>query len=487
MVKTWLSPQRNSFFRPGRIKIKARPSITEQTEAGPGTLVETPTQSRFLGFRNDESDNLLKKSNQNALKEISETLKTKRREEDKARAEAKMLEQEKKYKSLRSSQFGAVIQITEQHQGDLSWMDNVDEKVAKEYFPDLYKNKQDFQNLKHNLQMLLVGDIEYGEFLAGYAENKPWYIDDGYTEAEKKWLKQGGWRAQTLQNKPLSGGVWDVLDNLNILGKGTEMLDEMAQKIPTANGFLNIKWREQAQQERIKNLSEEERWRLEDDFNASPFLQSLYGNVDEYIRVSQRTFMDKLLDVGEENIWPNLWRMFANIPWSALKTTTAIWRGFTNPADTVAGLGQIAFTEEGRDAMKERYIDNLSQTLEEDPVGLASDALTITELGAKGVSGGMKVSGLTKNAKVGALSQKVANFGKTAGEVADLGIGRLYGKGMNKLKDIQQKSNSRLLKAGATTPLFFQNTSLQKGCSQVIVLSSYQVLWAYLLQHLSPH
>ena len=428
---------------------KSRLAYEEGSEAGAGTLAETPAQSRFLWFRPNDGENLLKIGTEDTLKELAEVWKKQRREQDKANAEAKRLEQEKKEKSLRSSQFGAVMEIAKQNNGDLSWMDNVNTKIANEYFPDLYKNKEDFQNLKHNLQLLLVGDIEYGEFLAGYAENKPWYIDDGYTKEEKQWLKQGGWRAQTQQQKPLSWGAWDVVDTINLPGKWMEMIDDRAQKIPTAKSFFNIEGREKALQERINALSEEERWRLEDKFKDSPAIQKLYGNVDNYIKATQRNFVDELLDIGYENIWPNLWKMLANAPWSAIKTATAIWRGLTNPADTIAGLGQAVFTEEGRNALKERYIDNLAQTIEEDPVGLASDALTVAELGAKGLASGLKVSGLTKNARIWALSQKVANFGKTAGEVSDLGLGRVYGKGIDALTNIQHNNSSNILKAGA--------------------------------------
>jgi len=428
---------------------KSRLAYEEGSEAGAGTLAETPAQSRFLWFRPNDGENLLKIGTEDTLKELAEVWKKQRREQDKANAEAKRLEQEKKEKSLRSSQFGAVMEIAKQNNGDLSWMDNVNTKIANEYFPDLYKNKEDFQNLKHNLQLLLVGDIEYGEFLAGYAENKPWYIDDGYTKEEKQWLKQGGWRAQTQQQKPLSWGAWDVVDTINLPGKWMEMIDDRAQKIPTAKSFFNIEEREKTLQERINALSEEERWKLEDKFKDSPAIQKLYGNVDNYIKATQRSFVDELLDIGYENVWPNLWKMLANAPWSAIKTATAIWRGLTNPADTIAGLGQAVFTEEGRNALKERYIDNLAQTIEEDPVGLASDALTVAELGAKGLASGLKVSGLTKNAKIWALSQKVANFGKTAGEVADLGLGRVYGKGIDALTNIQHNNSSNILKAGA--------------------------------------
>ena len=85
-----------------------------------------------------------------------------------------------------------------------------------------------------------------------------------------------------------------------------EMIDDRAQKIPTAKSFFNIEGREKALEERINALSEEERWRLEDKFKNSPAIQKLYGNVDNYIKATQRNFVDELLDIGYENVCPNL-------------------------------------------------------------------------------------------------------------------------------------------------------------------------------------
>jgi hypothetical protein len=81
-----------------------------------------------------------------------------------------------------------------------------------------------------------------------------------------------------------------------------EMIDDRAQKIPTAKSFFNIEEREKALQERINALSEEERRRLEDKFKNSPTIQKLYGNVDNYIKATQRNFVDELLDIGYENV-----------------------------------------------------------------------------------------------------------------------------------------------------------------------------------------
>ncbi len=80
------------------------------------------------------------------------------------------------------------------------------------------------------------------------------------------------------------------------------MIDDRAQKTPTAKSFFNIEGREKALEERINALSEEERWRLEDKFKNSPAIQKLYGNVDNYIKATQRNFVDELLDIGYENV-----------------------------------------------------------------------------------------------------------------------------------------------------------------------------------------
>ena len=440
--------------------------------SGVWTMAEIPQNlSSSLPVKSYIDDQL-----KESLNKWIEAKKSERRARDKAKEEAKKLQQEKIEKSKRSYQFWTLIQMANESWGDLSRMDTIDKKTANEYFPDLYNDSKGFRNLKTNLEKVFAGEKEYGELLAAYAENKPWYIDDWYTKEEKQWLKQGGRRSETLQNKPLWGKIGDALDSINIVWKGWEELDNLAQKIPTANSFLKMENRETKLQNRVKGLSEEERWALEDKYETSPLLKTLYGNFDNYLKATQRTFGDELFDVWYTGVGPNLGKMFANIPSSTVKTLTATGRWITNPADTVAGIGQMLLTEEGRGAMKDRYWNNLDKTIEEDPIGTASDALTVAELGAKGVSGGLKVSGLTKNAKIWAVSQKVADFGKTAWEVADLGLGKLYWKGMERLRDVQKNSNNILLKAGATylrstqEPLKVASEWLNAGVNKLIGL-----------------
>ena len=59
----------------------------------------------------------------------------------------------------------------------------------------------------------------------------------------------------------------------------------------------------------------------------------------------------------------------------------------TNPLDTAVGLGTLFFSSEGHQALKQRYWDQIQKTATEDPVGLASDILTVISPIAKGLGG----------------------------------------------------------------------------------------------------
>lgn len=79
--------------------------------------------------------------------------------------------------------------------------------------------------------------------------------------------------------------------------------------------------------------------------------------------------------------WPNIAKMYANMPASTVKTITAITRAITNPVDTAAWLYHLFWTEEGRQALIARYgsWDWFAKALEQDPVWVASDWLAIVE------------------------------------------------------------------------------------------------------------
>lgn len=82
--------------------------------------------------------------------------------------------------------------------------------------------------------------------------------------------------------------------------------------------------------------------------------------------------------------WPNVIQMLANVPWSLLKTASATARGITNPVDTMQGLYKLVATDEWHQVIKDRYgsMDNFAKSMDQDPVWVASDILTVVQWGA---------------------------------------------------------------------------------------------------------
>lgn len=132
--------------------------------------------------------------------------------------------------------------------------------------------------------------------------------------------------------------------------------------------------------------------------------------------------------------------MVKNIPSSAGNFVGDIAQAVTNPVDTVKNIGKIAVggvekiipgqqgEEESFDAVvnfyKDRYgsMDNFLKTLEEDPVGVASDvSLALTGVGGV-AKAGIKMGTLGKATQVAgetSKAMKVADSISTAGKMAD--------------------------------------------------------------------
>lgn len=170
--------------------------------------------------------------------------------------------------------------------------------------------------------------------------------------------------------------VWDDRWNrewLNPVWKIWEIIDNAVQMIPS------ITWDrlEKKLQERIAQVTPEERAEYESKFKNSKFIQWLYWDVDTYIAETKKTFRDQLMWIWDK--WPNVAKIIANVPWSTVKTVTAIARAVTNPLDTLTWLKNILLTPEWRKLIGERYWSNFVQTLEQDPVWLASDVLALVE------------------------------------------------------------------------------------------------------------
>ena len=210
-----------------------------------------------------------------------------------------------------------------------------------------------------------------------------------------------------------------ILDYFNPIGKAAERIDDKVQGI---HGWGDTSEREAQWKERIAQITPEERRRYEEKFANSENLQSLYGSVDNYIAENKKGFWDHFWGVGESG--PAVSKMIANAPASALKTLSGTARALTNPLDSITGIVKILGSEEGRELLKQRYGENLDQTMNDDPVGLASDILAIIQAGA-GI--GAKGASLVGKAET---ASKLAGISQTAGTASDLGANLLHNKMM---------------------------------------------------------
>lgn len=151
------------------------------------------------------------------------------------------------------------------------------------------------------------------------------------------------------------------------------MLDDLAQQIPVIDVKGNV---ENDINEQVKNIPATKIIELTTKFNNSKNLKKLYGTAENYIRENSKTFTQ-----GLREDFSGVFNVFANAPGSAVKTATTIGRAVTNPLDTFQGLRTLVSTPEGKQALIDRYgsRDNFQKTMETDPVGLATDILTIVE------------------------------------------------------------------------------------------------------------
>lgn len=250
------------------------------------------------------------------------------------------------------------------------------------------------------------------------------------SEDDTQELEQEQWGLKGMLSR--AGGDWGLGEWLNPIGKATEFLDDLIQKIP--NNWLYDKfagWREEELKKRIDEVGEAERQNFEEKFNSNKTLQALYGNVDNYIKESKKSFMDQFLGIGDEG--PNTVKQFLNVPWSFLKTASGISRALTNPVDTVVGLKNVLLTEEGRQLILDRYGENFQQTLEEDPIGLASDVLSLVGMWGGIVAKGAKLAGL-KN-----IAGNIGKFSAIADGAGNLGLDVAKAKGLGALKEAGAK------------------------------------------------
>ena len=229
---------------------------------------------------------------------------------------------------------------------------------------------------------------------------------------QENWV-DGTLKSMGVRNVDTNG----ILDYFNPIGKAAERIDDKVQGI---QGWGDTSEREAQWKERIAQITPEERKRYEEKFANSENLQSLYGSVDNYIAENKKGFWDHFWWVGESG--PAVSKMIANAPVSALKTLSGTARAITNPLDSITGIVKILGSEEGRELLKQRYGENLDQTMNDDPVGLASDILAIIQAGAGIGAKGASLIGKAETAS------KLAGISQTAGTASDLGANLLHNK-----------------------------------------------------------
>lgn len=127
--------------------------------------------------------------------------------------------------------------------------------------------------------------------------------------------------------------------------------------------------------------------------------------------------------------------MVANAPWSLLKTASATARGITNPFDAIVWLSKLVMTPEWRQAIIDRYgsVEWLKQSLTEDPVGMASDALTLLQWWAWLAWKWARMAWFADEAS------RLSNISNVAWSAADLGLSTAIPKWLQKVTQLWDK------------------------------------------------
>lgn len=237
------------------------------------------------------------------------------------------------------------------------------------------------------------------------------------------------WSATDLNKYWVGGKIAETA--INPLWQATTVLDAAAQQIPQVTGK---KYEDKLKKE-LSNLTDEQidryyeqyknlvsQWKLKwyttkVKWNTlvGQMRSAIFGNekngrkyqdvewwfrqwLIDQVNADVNGFAWYLMDAQyfDQDVWPNLAKMYANIPWSAVKTVTAITRAMTNPLDTLSWLTTLLFTEQWHEALKARYgsWEAIAKTMEQDPVWLASDMLAVAEWGAWLAKWGVKLGKL---------------------------------------------------------------------------------------------
>jgi len=329
---------------------------------------------------------------------------------------------------------------------------------ADKYSPDELQSKfPEFANLDKQVFLDLWATIQANpdmwpeEIMQKFPEL--WGVQIPASDASMAWWVKW-WISRMWGNR--GQAEW-----INPIWKSFEDIDNQIQKI----GVVDFtKPREDALNQRIKNLSSWEIQKYQTEREAykknNPKLSNLFSKTVEwdnlvskmrnivtwdtqdrseidafkdFVKEREKWFVDQLVGVGTE--WPKFANMMANIPWSALKTISAVARWLTNPVDTMTWLYKLVATPEGRQALWERYgsREAFANSMEKDPIWVASDVLTIVEWWANLVKLWAKAAWATK------LAAKAWDVANVAWSASDLWVRNVLPAGLNKLGEVSAK------------------------------------------------
>ncbi len=401
------------------------------TSANQSYVVDNPDPSEsFPGLTKEEENNIMKLSNGNKLDAETHYAKMLDLKQDtaflkdrdahrKGMISGNAQESDQKIKAttdkvIKMSQFADYVRIRAVQDGVIGVRNMADDKIIS----DILKQNPEAPKL---FESYINGKIWLNTFVMGLEGKVPeTNMDDPMSDQE---LGDAGTalRATPARLSEDESTLMKTLNWANIIGKGTESLDELAQMIPWFDVSAGIS---DKIDEKVANLDPQKRKEYEDNFAKDKTAQLMYGNVDNYIREKTKSFRDVLF--SDFKTIPN---MFVNAPWSAVKLGTALARWVTNPYDTISGLVKLVATPEWHQVILDRYgsVEAFQRSMEQDPVGVASDVLTLIGGGAKATSLGAKVAWYSDEAA------RLSNFSKASLWAGDAWVPQAVNKWLNML------------------------------------------------------
>ena len=294
-----------------------------------------------------------------------------------------------------------------------------------------------------------------------------WYRGQWFQIAEPLWWAESRW------------------NRANVPGYLFEKIDDRVQG--TLVPMMTVEQREKRTQELLKkynNMTQKDRDELYKKFLNDPEAKtyaddSLDYTLKNYWEKNNKTFWDKLrwadinfredengkVTEAYDNSAPGGAQMIANIPASALANATAVMRWVTNLVDNAWMLIKLLWTEEWRDILAYRYLDQEGRTesAEQDPVWRVLD---LFDFGALGLNASAKTTKLWSYGsrlvwakgtadRLNNVSKKLWKASDTLENIADMWLS----KAENKILD---KALNRLSAWGKVSNLVWDYLSLSQ-------------------------